>query len=281
MSTPNPLVPEGSLQPAKGKSNVKIAVLTIAGIHAVLLVGLLMQGCKDKPKVAAIEPENTATNDTAAYGNMTVPVDPTAVTPAVSTPLATVTPVSTTPIAGTTPAITPSVTPTSTPLTTTTPYSDPVVASGSATEHAIASGETLGKIAKDNHVTLKALLEANPNVNPTKLQIGQKIQVPAATATATAKADAPAAALDGAANDSLYVVKPGDVLERIAKNHGTSVKALKMANNLKTDRLKVGQKLKLPAAKATATADVAPVAPESPLATTTLTPSATMASAHK
>jgi hypothetical protein len=39
MSTPNPLVPEGSLQQSKGKSNVKIAVLTIAGIHAVLLVG--------------------------------------------------------------------------------------------------------------------------------------------------------------------------------------------------------------------------------------------------
>ena len=49
MNTPNPLIPQGSLQQqSKGKSNLRIAVLTIVAIHVVVLGGLLMQGCGDK-----------------------------------------------------------------------------------------------------------------------------------------------------------------------------------------------------------------------------------------
>ena len=41
--------------------------------------------------------------------------------------------------------------------------------------------------------------------------------------------------------------KSGDNLLKIAKANGTTVKALRSANALKTDRITVGQKLKLPA----------------------------------
>jgi LysM repeat protein len=44
-----------------------------------------------------------------------------------------------------------------------------------------------------------------------------------------------------------YEVKRGDTLTRIAKTHGTTVKALREANGMKTDRILVGQKLKVPA----------------------------------
>jgi LysM repeat protein len=46
--------------------------------------------------------------------------------------------------------------------------------------------------------------------------------------------------------DLLYIVKPGDSLEKIANTHGTTVKALKDLNQLSIDRIKIGQKLKLP-----------------------------------
>jgi LysM repeat protein len=46
----------------------------------------------------------------------------------------------------------------------------------------------------------------------------------------------------------LYVVKSGDSLTRIAKAHGTTVKALKAANGLQNDRIVVGAKLKIPTA---------------------------------
>jgi LysM repeat protein len=47
---------------------------------------------------------------------------------------------------------------------------------------------------------------------------------------------------------AVYVVKPADTLGRIAKIHGTTVSALKLANDLDTDRITIGMKLKLPEA---------------------------------
>ncbi len=49
-------------------------------------------------------------------------------------------------------------------------------------------------------------------------------------------------------SEAIYMVKSGDSLTRIAKAHGTTVKALKAANGLKSDRIVVGKKLKIPAA---------------------------------
>jgi len=48
--------------------------------------------------------------------------------------------------------------------------------------------------------------------------------------------------------EAIYVVKSGDSLTRIAKVHGTTVKALKAANGLENDRIVVGAKLKIPTA---------------------------------
>jgi LysM repeat protein len=47
-------------------------------------------------------------------------------------------------------------------------------------------------------------------------------------------------------SQSVYVVKSGDSLARIAKSHGTTVKALKAANGLKSDNIVAGKKLKIP-----------------------------------
>ena len=57
---------------------------------------------------------------------------------------------------------------------------------------------------------------------------------------------------------SSYKVKSGDTLAKIARNHGTTIKAIKAANGLKTDHLKVGQSLKIPAGKMAAKAESAP-----------------------
>jgi LysM repeat protein len=58
-----------------------------------------------------------------------------------------------------------------------------------------------------------------------------------------------------------YTVKSGDSLTKIAKAHGTTVKAIKAENNLNTDHIKVGQKLKIPAKAEAAAPAPAPVAP--------------------
>ena len=128
-------------------------------------------------------------------------------------------------------------------------------------EYVVVQGDTLGKIAKNHGVTLRALEAANPNIQPTKMHVGQKILIPAGSSSAAA--DSAGSSTGG--GGEIYVVKSGDTLTKIAQMHGTSVRALKAANNLTTDHIKVGDKLKIPAkteaappAPATSTAPVVP-----------------------
>ncbi|HYG33183.1 MAG TPA: LysM peptidoglycan-binding domain-containing protein [Clostridia bacterium] len=74
--------------------------------------------------------------------------------------------------------------------------------------------------------------------------------VDAAPTTPITTAPAPAAstAAPKAASDTptVYVVKKGDTLSGIAKTHGTTVRAIKALNGLKSDTIVIGKKLKLP-----------------------------------
>ena len=133
----------------------------------------------------------------------------------------------------------------------------PVAPSG--TEYVVVHGDTLAKIAKKNGVSLSALKAANPGVEPTKLKIGQKLAIPAG-GTAPAASGASVAPDTGMGGET-YTVKSGDSLTKIAKAHGTTVKAIKAENNLNTDHIKVGQKLKIPAKAEAAAPAPAPVAP--------------------
>jgi peptidoglycan endopeptidase LytE len=133
----------------------------------------------------------------------------------------------------------------------------PEVTPGSSYE--VAKGDTLGNIAKAHHVSLKDLQAANPGVDSKHLKIKQKLTIPASSApAATAPVAGSSVATDTAVSDT-YTVKSGDSLTKIAKAHGTSLKALKAANSLTTDHIKVGQKLKIPA-KAPVIVDSAPMA---------------------
>jgi LysM repeat protein len=51
--------------------------------------------------------------------------------------------------------------------------------------YAIQKGDTFGGLAKKNHTTTKAILAANPGVNPNRLKIGQKINLPGASSSDT------------------------------------------------------------------------------------------------
>jgi LysM repeat protein len=251
MNTNNPLIPHGSAleQKDKGRKRVKIAVFFVLAIHGVGLMALLMQGCGQSKEPVAPPSETTATNPPPEF------LDTTNVAATTSNP----------PVVVTAPTVAPEATPTppGVPATPAVP--------GGATEHTIVKGDYLEKLAKDYHTTVKAITNANPGIEPTKLKIGQKIHIPAPTATAapaeTGTALAPSASAGG---EQTYTVKSGDNLTKIATRFGVSLKALRAANGLKTDSIKVGQKLKIPAkgtasAAAPATEPVPPAsAPASP-----------------
>jgi len=47
-------------------------------------------------------------------------------------------------------------------------------------------------------------------------------------------------------SETVYVVKSGDTLSRIARTHRTTVKTIVVANSLASDRIAIGTKLKMP-----------------------------------
>lgn len=234
----NPLVPQGSLleQKNQGRARVKIAVFVVLAVHGIGLMALLMAGCRREepqpavPDVGAVETTGVDTNQPAPFADPTNTVD---------SMLATDTNV----LAGTNQQ-TGFVTPTDTniaPAATNPPLVG--VTAGPTTEYAVMKGDSFATIAKKFHVTTKAVQDANPGVEPTKLQIGQKIQVPAPTPSTGATAPTTAPVSGGTIT---YTVKSGDTLSSIATAHKTTVSAIRRANSLKTDFLKVDQKLQIP-----------------------------------
>lgn len=138
------------------------------------------------------------------------------------------------------------------------PSSAPVEAKpAGATIHLVAAGETPASIAKKYGVTAAALMHANHIADASKLRIGQKLVIPSAKLKASAPSPRPAGGAKGAraksSGGATHVVKAGETLTSIAKRYGVTVNALMKANGI-TDasKLRIGQKLKLPAGRSPA-----------------------------
>lgn len=232
MNNPSPLIPQGSLLEQKNKSRtrVKVAFFAVVGVHvAAILIALLAQGCK-REETPVVDPSQPP-----------VPITDTNV-PALDTNV----------VAGGL----------ATSNTVPVPIPEPIpVPVPAAQEYVIKKGDSFSSIAQNYPgVTVRAIQAANPNVNPTKLQIGQKIVIPAPTAPSVSSGVPTIGA--PAEGEHIYVVKAGDSLSKIATTHGTTVNALRKANKLTTDKIKVGDKLKIPVSAAPpAVAEPAPVAP--------------------
>jgi LysM repeat protein len=254
MNTPNPLIPQGSLErQSKGKSTVRIAIFTVISIHAVFFAGLLMQGCRrDEAKTPLKAAENvTESNslppiDTNSYpagaevAQVPTPVPfPTSSTAPPATGYSSLAPTGSVPSVVTEPL----------PFPASSSTVQPAAEEKSRT-YTIGRGDTLVKIARAQGTTVGAITRANPNLDPSKLKPGQKIQVPASSQSTTGGVGYKEPGTAVSANT--HTVKPGETLTRIARQHGTTVRAIRTANGLKSDRVVVGQKLKLPSAQSSA-----------------------------
>jgi len=263
MSNPNPFVPKGSLleQQSKRRSNLKIGVSCALAVGIIGLLAMLIQGCK---------------RDTSGDNSTTPPSDQDTNVPAIQTdtntpPIADTNEPPVTPVVSNPPPTMPVV---PQPQATLPPQADNTTApEGSGSEYIVVAGDTLGKITKKNGVSLKALEAANPDVNPKHLKVKQKLIIPAggSAPAGITSASAPDATGADTSSATTYTVKSGDTLHKIAKHFGTSVKAIEAENNLSTTKIKVGQKLKIPAKAESAAPDVAP-APSAPVPAPALPP---------
>lgn len=128
------------------------------------------------------------------------------------------------------------------PVGTTAPLASASAPVAASATHTVVRGDNLWNLARQYGISIGELAAANNLSSSATLRIGQTLTVPATAVTST---DSPAAGFSNAANT--YTVVAGDTLGAIARRHGTSVSALRTANNLRGDNLRVGQKLVLPA----------------------------------
>ncbi len=223
MNTPNPLVPQGTFAD-KGKAHIRNTVFVILAGHVVLLVGLLFAGCNKKDADIAGTDSTLPQTPPTLTGDPAWPGSPPA--PSNQSP----------PIALSQPIPTPPPTP-----------QDPT-AHSAFTEHTILKGETFSSLGQKYKVGYKAIAEANPGVDPSKLNIGQKVKIPPPR-TMVVNARTPAGTATGAGDsggEKIHVVKSGDRLYDLAKTYGVTVKEIQAANHLPTTGIRVGQKLKIP-----------------------------------
>jgi membrane-bound lytic murein transglycosylase D len=94
--------------------------------------------------------------------------------------------------------------------------------------HKVKSGETLSRIGKKYRVSYRMIKDFN-HLHSDRLRIGQKLVIPVSKPVHL--------------KNGKYVVKSGDSLIKIAKTFDTTVAHLKSINNLKTNTIRVGDRL--------------------------------------
>ena len=112
----------------------------------------------------------------------------------------------------------------------------------------MAKGDTLSAIAKRHDTTVAAIRAANDLDSANLIRVGQKLKISGESKVSqavNAKKSKSSSSTKKSAS-STVTVKPGDSLWSIARKHDTTVNALKKANNLTSDVLLDGQKIKVP-----------------------------------
>ncbi|MHC1768130.1 MAG: LysM peptidoglycan-binding domain-containing protein [Verrucomicrobiia bacterium] len=195
MRSASPIIPPDSpLQRTLPGGNRKFlfTVSAILALHLILLVSVLIQGCKRQDQAGTVPQDNSL--------NALEPLSDTADTPP----------------AGTTPRV-------EAPPETTLPP---------------AQSTAVNPLALPGGSPTPPAVTTTPDIQPS---------APEPVTPSSMAASQPARPLPPARTVT-YEVKRGDTLTRIARNHGTTPKAIREANGLKTDRILAGQKLKVPEA---------------------------------
>lgn len=101
--------------------------------------------------------------------------------------------------------------------------------------YVVQKGDSLWSISSKLGVSVSDIKKIN-NLSSNNLSIGQVLIIP------SKKSDDE----ESNADENVYVVKKGDSLWLIAKNYNTSVDEIKRLNNLSSNTLSIGQRLKIP-----------------------------------
>jgi len=123
------------------------------------------------------------------------------------------------------------------------------------TVYTVKRGDTLHSISRKFDVSIREIKSAN-NLTSNRIKAGAKLTIPVESHAAEnlegtseeTSADAVVASpLPLEFADTVYTVKRGDTLHSISRKFDVSIREIKSANNLTSNRIKAGAKLTIPA----------------------------------
>lgn len=116
----------------------------------------------------------------------------------------------------------------------------------------VKSGDYLGRIASRHRCTVAQIKRWN-NLKSNNIRVGQRLIIyrggvsSSSSGSSSGSSSSNASGSGSTSATGTYTVKSGDTLSGIATRHGVSVAQLKQWNNLNSNNIKAGQKLKVSA----------------------------------
>lgn len=115
----------------------------------------------------------------------------------------------------------------------------------STNTYTVKSGDTLSKIANKHSITVSQLMSWN-DLSNTIIYPAQVLKVTKPSTNGTSgSTDSSNSSESSTATKTTYKVKSGDTLSKIARNYSMTVSQIKSLNDLTSDLIYVGQKLKI------------------------------------
>jgi LysM repeat protein len=100
-----------------------------------------------------------------------------------------------------------------------------------ARTHKVEWGETWYGIARENGISARELSAANPDVDPEHLRSGEVIRIPRSASSAAGRS---------------HRVVAGETLWGISRRYGVAAAAIRRANHMTDDKVRIGQLLVIP-----------------------------------
>lgn len=99
------------------------------------------------------------------------------------------------------------------------------------TIHNVEEGETLYAIARKYNIPVSTIYKLNEGINYNTLKVGQEIVIINSE--------------NSNDNNNLYIVEKGETLYSISKKYNLTVAELKKINNLTSNQISIGQRIKV------------------------------------
>ncbi len=115
--------------------------------------------------------------------------------------------------------------------------------------HRVRRGQTLSTIARKYHTSVGAIMRANNMRRSHYIRVGKRLRIPQRGYTVVQSSPSSASIHSSIPSSGVHYVRKGDSLWNIARRYDTTVSEIRSLNVMSSNRLHIGQALKIPGFK--------------------------------